>query len=91
MENQMTVEVQAAKAEIKARKTRSLGTVLVETLEGAGWLSADAGGRGGTVQDAEKWIQENGQHGQTYRICREVLVVTVKHEKTVKVRLEAKG
>lgn len=73
-----------------------MGTILVERLhEGGGWKAVtNANGDDlpaiefDTTAKAERWIQDYGEDGETYRITREVMVVTVKTETVRKTVLQ---
>jgi len=77
-----------------------MGTIMVEMLGDAGWTpvlgkySDDAGDPPAlefdTTAKAERWISDNGEDNRTYRVMREVLVVTVKTETVRKTVLQKK-
>lgn len=71
-----------------AKRTRSMGTIKVEFKNDDGWDSATEAPVCETTNDAEKWIRDNGESGVTYRIIREVAVVTVKVEQVRQASLE---
>lgn len=73
------------------KRTRKATTILVEFIpQGSnGWKSVAAGDtKFADVQQAEKWIRDNGQDGQTYRVVREVLTRKVKVQNVRKTVLE---
>lgn len=81
-------------------RTRSMGTIMVEKLGNAGaWSPVQVEGAMttgdpaltfDTTAKAERWITENGEDDSTYRVMREVLVVTVKTETVRKTVLQKK-
>lgn len=76
----------------KAKRTRTMGTIIVEMRDDGGPPGTLARWKGAahsfaTVDEAEKWIRESGVDNTTYRIIREVATFTVKHETTTTRRL----
>lgn len=65
-------------AEPKTKDARSFGVIQIEQATPDGGWAQVAKEHFETMAKAEKWVRDNGEHGNTYRIIREARVMQVR-------------